>query len=95
MDATALGSLLVGAGAVVGGLVAYFGKRGENAVTGYTALTGDLQEERDRLDRLLVERDAKLAERDARLAELSMLRAADQAELTRLRATIIQLGGHP
>lgn len=88
MDATALGSLLVGIGAVVGGLVAYMGKRGETAVTGYTNLTGDLQEERDRLDRLLVERDAKIA-------ELSSLRAADQAEIARLRALILTLGGQP
>lgn len=88
MDATALGSLLVGAGAVVGGLVAFLGKRGENAITGYTHLTDDLQEERIALRQ-------QLADRDAKLAEQSALRAADQAELARLRAEIIHLGGHP
>ncbi|MEV8245046.1 hypothetical protein AB0R01_14890 [Streptomyces rochei] len=91
MDATTLttlGSLLVGVGAVVGGLVAYLGKRGENALTGYSSLTDNLQEERDRLDR-------KVAELLAELAEQSALRAADQAELARLRALIIQLGGQP
>lgn len=88
MDATTLGTLLVGVGAVVGGVVAWLGKRGENAITGYSSLTGDLQEERDRLD-------AKVTELNAKLAEQSSLRAADQAELARLRALIPPPGGHP
>ncbi|MGA5486711.1 hypothetical protein ACPCK1_02920 [Streptomyces pseudogriseolus] len=91
MDATTLttlGSLLVGVGAVVGGLVAYLGKRGENALTGYSSLTDNLQEERDRLD-------ARVRELLAEQAEQSALRAADQAEIARLRAMIIHLGGHP
>ena len=87
MDATTLGSLLVGVGAVVGGVVAYLGKRGENAITLYGSLTNDLQEERDRLD-------TKVTELNAKLAELSALRAADQAEIARLRA-LIPPGGHP
>lgn len=81
MDATTLGSLLVGVGAVVGGVVAYLGKRGENALTGYSSLTNDLQEERDALK-------AERTELNAKLAEQSALRAADQAELARLRALI-------
>ncbi|MFF7553558.1 hypothetical protein [Streptomyces olivaceus] len=88
MDATTLGSLLVGVGAVVGAVVAFVGKRGENALTGYSSLTNDLQEERDGLK-------AERADLNARLAEQSALRAADQAEITRLRALIIHLGGHP
>lgn len=91
MDATTLttlGSLLMGVGAVFGGLVAYLGKRGENALTGYSSLTNDLQEERDALR---AERD----QLNSRLAEVSSLRAADQAEIARLRAEIIRLGGQP
>ncbi|KMS65641.1 hypothetical protein ACH49_30875 [Streptomyces leeuwenhoekii] len=88
MDATTLGSLLVGVGAVVGGVVAFVGKRGENALTGYSSLTDNLQEERDRLD-------SKVTELNAALAEQAALRAADQAEIARLRAVIIQLGGQP
>ncbi|WP_406200183.1 hypothetical protein OG331_25295 [Streptomyces sp. NBC_01017] len=87
MDATTLGSLLVGVGAVVGGVVAYLGKRGENAITLYGSLTNDLQEERDRLD-------TKVTELNAKIAELSALRAADQAEIARLRA-LIPPGGQP
>jgi uncharacterized membrane-anchored protein YhcB (DUF1043 family) len=81
LDATTLGSLLVGVGAVVGGVVAYFGKRSENAITGYSSLTDNLQEERDRLDR-------KVTELHKELAEQAALRAADQAEITRLRGLI-------
>jgi hypothetical protein len=81
LDATTLGSLLVGVGAVVGGVVAYLGKRGENALTGYSSLTNDLQEERDALK-------AERTELNAKLAEQSALRAADQAEIARLRALI-------
>lgn len=87
MDATTLGSLLVGVGAVVGGVVAYLGKRSENAITGYSSLTNDLQEERDTLK-------AERTELNAKLAELSALRAADQAEIARLRA-LIPPGGLP
>ncbi|MER8220353.1 hypothetical protein ABTZ58_07095 [Streptomyces sp. NPDC094143] len=88
MDATTLGSLLVGLGAVVGAVVAYLGKRSENALTGYSSLTNDLQEERDALK---AERDAL----NTRLAEQAALRAADQAEIARLRALIVHLGGEP
>ncbi|WP_328846107.1 hypothetical protein [Streptomyces sp. NBC_00258] len=87
MDATTLGSLLVGVGAVVGGVVAYLGKRGENALTGYSSLTEKLQTERDRLD-------SKVTELNAKLAEQAASRAADQAEIARLRA-LIPPGGHP
>lgn len=88
MDATTLGSLLVGVGAVVGGVVAFLGKRGENAITAYGSLTNDLQEERDGLK-------AERTELNVRLAEQAALRAADQAEIARLRGIITQLGGHP
>ena len=87
MDATTLGSLLVGLGAVAAAVVAFLGKRGENALTGYSSLTNDLQEERDALK-------AERTELNAKLAELSALRAADQAEIARLRA-LIPPGGQP
>jgi hypothetical protein len=86
MDATALGTLLVGVGTVVGAAVAYLGKRGETAVTGYSSLTDQLQEERADLRQQVIERDARLAEQAA-------LRATDQAEIARLRAEIQHLRG--
>ncbi|NUH35252.1 hypothetical protein HUF15_00450 [Streptomyces samsunensis] len=88
MDATTLGSVLALVGVLAGAVVAYLGKRSENALTGYSSLTDNLQEERDRLDRQVTARDAKIA-------EFASLRAADQAEIARLRSIIIQLGGTP
>ncbi|MBP5922195.1 hypothetical protein F3K32_18245 [Streptomyces sp. LBUM 1483] len=102
MDLTTIGSLLVGVGAVVGGLVAYLGKRGENALTGYSSLTNDLQEERDRLDKKVTEQAATINTQTttistlaASAAEQSALRASDQAEISRLRALVVDLGGQP
>ncbi|WP_432184845.1 hypothetical protein [Streptomyces tendae] len=88
MDATTLGGLLVGVGTVLAGVLAFWGKHKENALTGYSSLTDNLQEERDRLD-------SKVNDLNARLAEQSALRAADQAEIARLRLLITQLGGTP
>ncbi|GAQ64038.1 hypothetical protein [Streptomyces scabiei] len=102
MDVTTIGSLLVGVAAVVGGLVTYLGKRGENALTGYSSLTNDLQEERDRLDKKVTEQattintqTTTIATMAASAAEQSALRAADQAEIARLRALVIDHGGQP
>lgn len=102
MDLTTIGSLLVGVGAVVGGLVAYLGKRGENALTGYSSLTDNLQEERDRLDTKNNELSTTISTMTttistmaATAAEQSALLTADQAEIARLRALVISLGGHP
>jgi hypothetical protein len=102
LDVTTIGSLLVGVGAVVGGLVAYLGKRGENALTGYSSLTNDLQEERDRLDKKVVElttaigtMTTTISTMAASAAEQSALRATDQAEIDRLRTLVISLGGQP
>lgn len=88
MDATTLGAVLAFAGVVSGSAVAYLGKRGENALTGYSSLTNDLQEERAELK-------AERVQWQAERAELAAQHAVDQAELARLRALIIQLGGQP
>lgn len=96
MDATTtLGSVLALVGVLAGSVVAFLGKRGETAVTGYSSLTDQLQEELVTKRAEVTEKNAALAEKDARLAEQAALRAADQAEITRLRAQIIQLGGQP
>ncbi|MFS8201261.1 hypothetical protein ACLVWQ_21540 [Streptomyces sp. CWNU-52B] len=90
MDAgtTLLGSSLACAGVLGAALVAYLGKRGENALNGFSSLTEKLQSERDRLER-------QIAERDSRIDELSSLHAADQSEIARLRLDIHRLGGAP
>lgn len=95
MDVTTLGSLLIGVGGLVGAVVAYLGKRGENAVTGYSTLTDQLQEERADQRQQIADLRQQITDRDARLAEQSSYRAADQAEITRLRAIVQSLGGQP
>ncbi|MFJ9538457.1 hypothetical protein ACIRPX_14445 [Streptomyces sp. NPDC101225] len=85
---TLLGSLLAAAGVLGAAAVAYLGKRGENALSGYSSLTEKLQSERDRLER-------QVAERETRISELSSLHAADQSEIARLRLDIHRLGGAP
>lgn len=107
MNATVIAAVLGCAGVVVTGLVTFLGKRGETAQTGYSSLTKDLLAERAEskaeraelkaeiadLKAQVTQRDSRIAEQAAALAEKSELRAADQAELTRLRELVIQLGG--
>lgn len=88
MDAATLGAVLALAGTLAGTVVAFVGKRGENAIAGYSNLTNDLQEERDRLDH-------KITELHAEVAKAAGQHAADQAEIARLRAIIVNLGGSP
>ncbi|BAC69552.1 hypothetical protein SAVERM_1841 [Streptomyces avermitilis MA-4680 = NBRC 14893] len=85
---TLLGSLVACAGVLGAAVVAYLGKRGENALNGFSSLTDKLQSERDRLER-------QVAERDSRIVELSTLHAADQSEIARLRLDVHRLGGAP
>jgi hypothetical protein len=92
---TLVGGLMALVGVLATAAVAYLGKRGENALTGYTSLTDQLQEERTELKQELVQKSVQLAEKDAALAAKSEQRAADQAEITRLRALVWQLGGDP
>ncbi|TVL90227.1 hypothetical protein CD790_23960 [Streptomyces sp. SAJ15] len=85
---TLFGSFLASVGVLGAAVAAYLGKRGENALTGYSSLTEKLQAERDRLER-------QLAERDTKLAELIAQRTADQTEIARLRMDNHRLGGTP
>lgn len=95
MDATTLGSVLALIGVLAGAVVAYLGKRGETAVTGYSSLTDQLQEERADQRTQIADLRQQLTDRDARLAEQAAFRAADQAEITRLRTIVQSLGGQP
>ncbi|MET8690189.1 hypothetical protein ABZV77_38880 [Streptomyces sp. NPDC004732] len=90
MDATVtlFGSVLATLGVLGAAVVAYLGKRGENALMGFSSLTEKLQIERDRLER-------QVAERDAKLAELNALHAHDQSEIARLLMDNERLGGTP
>ncbi|AVH57897.1 MULTISPECIES: hypothetical protein [Streptomyces] len=88
MDATTLGALLALAGVLSGSVVAYLGKRGENATTRMNSEIDQIQEERDGLRK-------ELGERDTRITALLEQRVADQVEIARLRVKVIELGGDP
>lgn len=95
MTATTIGAVLALVGVLSGSVVAYLGKRGENANARLNSEMDQIQEERNLLRG---ERDGlrtQLTERDARIAELLELRLADQVELARLRVRIVELRGDP
>jgi|GEM_PF-3366700 len=95
MSATVWGSVLACVGVLGTALVGLLGKRSENALSGYNNLTDQLQEERAEQQRQINELRQQVMDRDARLSELGAYRAADQAELTRLRNLVQALGGQP
>jgi uncharacterized membrane-anchored protein YhcB (DUF1043 family) len=88
LDATTIGAILALAGVMSGSVVAYLGKRGENATTRMNSEIDQIQEERDGLR-------AQLAARDARVGELLKQQGDDYVTIARLRAQVINLGGDP
>jgi septal ring factor EnvC (AmiA/AmiB activator) len=88
LDATTLGALLAFAGVLSGSVVAYLGKRGENATARFNSEIDQIQEERDGLRK-------ELAERETRITALLEQRVTDQTAIARLRVKIINLGGDP
>ncbi|MDX2681117.1 hypothetical protein [Streptomyces soliscabiei] len=86
MDATTIGAILALAGVMSGSVVAYLGKRGENATSRMNSEFDQIQEERDGLRK-------ELGERDTRITSLLQQRVDDQVEIARLRVKVIELGG--
>ena len=95
MDATTVGAVLALVGMLSGSLVAYLGKRGENATARLNLEMDQIQEERNRASDLLAARDARIAELlELRLADQQQ-RLDDQIEMARLRIQIVELRGDP
>jgi uncharacterized membrane-anchored protein YhcB (DUF1043 family) len=88
LDAATIGAVLALAGVLSGSVVAYLGKRGENATTRMNSEMDQIQEERDGLRK-------QLAERDSRVAELLKQQGEDYVTIARLRAQVINMGGEP
>lgn len=84
MDATTIGSVIALVGVLSGSVVAYIGKRGENA----NSLTDQVQEERDGLAR-------RLAEKDMQIAALEQQRHDYLVRITQLEIENIRRGGNP
>ncbi|WP_329126001.1 hypothetical protein [Streptomyces sp. NBC_01353] len=99
---TLVGALVAFTGVLATAAVAYVGKRGELSLNSLSTLTDELQEERSSLKEEkallkeeVVEKNAALVAKDAALAQSAAARAAAEAEITRLRLIIVQLGGDP
>lgn len=88
MDAATIGAVLALAGVLSGSVVAYLGKRGENANSRMNSELDQIQEERDKLREQLTARDQKIE-------GLLEQRVSDQVEIARLRVKVINLGGDP
>jgi hypothetical protein len=88
LDATTIGAVLAFAGVLSGSVVAFLGKRGENATTRMNSEFDQIQEERDGLRK-------ELAERETRITALLEQRVSDQEAIARLRVKAIELGGDP
>ena len=84
MHATTIGSVIALVGVLSGSVVAYIGKRGENA----NSLTDQVQEERDGLAR-------RLTEKDMQIAALEQQRHDYLVRITQLEIENIRLGGNP
>lgn len=88
MDATTIGAWLALIGVLSGSVVAYLGKRGENATTRWNSEFDQIQEERDKLRE-------QLTARDQRIETLLEQRLVDREEIARLRVRVLELGGGP
>jgi uncharacterized membrane-anchored protein YhcB (DUF1043 family) len=88
LDATTIGAILALAGVMSGSVVAYLGKRGENATVRWNSEMDQIQEERDGLRK-------QVAEKETRITGLLEQRLTDQVELARLRVKVVELGGDP
>lgn len=88
MDATTIGAVLALIGVMSGSVVAYLGKRGENATTRMNSEIDQIQEERDKLREQLTARDQKIE-------GLLEQRLIDREEVARLRIKVRDLGGDP
>jgi uncharacterized membrane-anchored protein YhcB (DUF1043 family) len=88
VDATTIGSVIALVGVLSGSVVAYLGKRGENATARMNSEIDQIQEERNGLR-------TQLTERDTRITALLEQRVADQVEIARLRVKVVNMGGDP
>jgi len=88
LDSTTIGAVLACVAGLIGSVVVYVGKRGENNVSRFNSEIDQVQEERDGLLR-------RLAERDTQIAALEQQRHDYLVRITRLEIENIRLGGNP
>ncbi|MEV6504764.1 hypothetical protein AB0M61_01415 [Streptomyces sp. NPDC051642] len=88
MDPTTIGAVLACVAGLIGSVVVYVGKRGENGTSRFNSQVDQLQEERDGLLK-------RLGEQDTQLVTLQQQRHDYLIRITQLEIQIIRLGGTP
>jgi len=88
LDSTTIGAVLACVAGLIGSVVVYVGKRGENGVSRFNSVTDQVQEDNTTL------RD-QLSKRDARIETLQDQRQRDLEQITRLRIKVLNRGGDP
>lgn len=86
MDSTTIGAVLACVAGLIGSVVVYVGKRGENGTTRFNSVTDQIQEE-------LTTKRTELAAAQTELATLYQRRHDDLIRITQLEIEIIRLGG--
>jgi hypothetical protein len=76
-------------------VVAYLGKRGENANVRMVAEMDQVQEERDNMRGQRDALQTQIGQKDTRIEELLVQRLEDRETIARLRITIVELRGDP
>jgi hypothetical protein len=85
---TTIGAVLACVAGLIGSVVVYVGKRGENNNSRFNSQVDQLQEERDGLLK-------RLAEQDTQIIAFQQQRHDYLIRITQLEIQIIQLGGTP
>lgn len=88
MDSTTLGAVLACVAGLIGSVVVYVGKRGENTTSRFNSEIDQVQEERDGLLK-------RVAEQDTQIVSLQQQRHDHLIRITQLEIQVIQLGGTP
>lgn len=88
MTDTTIGAVLAAVAGLIGSVVVFVGKRGENSVSRFNSVTDQVQEDNATL------RD-QLSKRDELIGVLQNQRQKDIEAITKLRITVINLGGDP
>jgi hypothetical protein len=83
---TTIGAVLACVAGLIGSVVVYVGKRGENGTTRFNSVTDQIQEE-------LTTKRTELAAAQTELATLYQRRHDDLIRITQLEIEIIRLGG--
>ena len=88
MDSTTIGAVLACVAGLIGSVVVYVGKRGENSTTRFNSVTDQIQEE-------LTSKRTELAAAQTEISRLSQQRHDDLIRITQLEIEVMRLGGNP